>query len=63
MHLARVADTVCRQSHLDAHQRIGLLILMQDIDRDDLPEDLQPLYDEMKTYLDAAKPVDGPDGA
>jgi hypothetical protein len=55
MQLARVADTIGIQgSPLDPHERIGALIEMQDIDRNDLPGDLQALYDEIETYLGEA---------
>ena len=56
MRLANVATQIgARQGFpLDADKRMHLVIEMHNIERDDLPEDKRPLYDELRTYLEMA---------
>jgi hypothetical protein len=53
MRLARVATEISARNGLplDANKRMSLVIEMHKIGREDLPEDLRPLYDEFRTYL------------
>lgn len=53
MRLSQVALVVGRRMvPLDPDERMHLVVLMHRIVRDDLPEDLRPLYDEFRTHLD-----------
>lgn len=56
MRLANVATQIgARQGlALDADKRMHLVIEMHKIERDDLPEDKLPLYDELRAYLEMA---------
>ncbi len=52
--LAEVAKTISQfrgERPLDPDTRIYLVIEFEQIDRDDLPENLRPLYDEIGEYL------------
>jgi hypothetical protein len=50
-----VANTIALEGDsLDAPTRMQLIVSMHWIQRGDLPEDLQPLYDEFRTYLGMA---------
>jgi len=56
MRLANVAIQIgARQGFpLDPDKRMHLVIEMHRIERDDLPEDRRPLYDELRAYLQMA---------
>ena len=56
MALARVASEIDGNlgSTMDAETRISVLVEMYRIERDDLPADLQTLYDEFSSHLGIA---------
>ena len=56
MALRRVADTIRlhRSMPMDADTRIGVIIDLHRVQRDDLPDDLQALYDEFASHLGMA---------
>jgi len=52
MRLAQIAAEIeLRHGRLDPDERMHLVVLMHRVVRDDLPDDLRPLYDELRTHL------------